>query len=188
MQAGTLPSVPGIPQLIQQSSSSIHFKWTEPFDNGGSQIVEYQILITKVSDNTTTMKTIINSNEFDFNIAQGMIAGNQYQFKIRAKNYYTHYYSLGDLAPWSAVVNFYSSDLPQSVPQLSFTNRTKTDATITWSHLASQSLTGYSTIAPYYLLWVDDCNGGSISNLLVNSTTALSYQITNMPPGSKCNF
>ena len=47
---------------------------------------------------------------------------------------------------------------------------------------------GYSTIDPYYLLWLDDCNGGSFSNLLVNSTTTISYLLSNVVPGSTCRF
>lgn len=117
-----------------------------------------------------------------------MLAGNEYRFKIRAKNFYTHYYNLGDLAPWGAENTFYSSDLPQTVKELTFTNRTKTDATIVWEHLSSQALKGYSTIDPFYLLWVDDCQGGAITNLLVNSTTTVKYTISNIPPGSVCRF
>ena len=41
-----------------------------------------------------------------------MITGSKYKFKIRAKNFYTHYYGLGDSAPWGAEAIFYSSDLP----------------------------------------------------------------------------
>lgn len=117
-----------------------------------------------------------------------MVAGSKYKFKIRAKNFYTHYYSLGELAPWGAEAIFYSSDLPQTVSELTFTDRTKTDATIHWVHLSSESLKGYSTIDPSYLLWVDDCQGGALSNLLVNSTTILEYTISNIPPGSICRF
>jgi hypothetical protein len=54
--------------------------------------------------------------------------------------------------------------------------------------LESELLKGYSTIEPYYLLWVDDCQGGQMTNLLVNSTSILSYTISNIPPGSICRF
>lgn len=112
MSAGTLPSAPGTPQLVVQSSKQIHFTWSEPFDNGGAQIVEYEILITLVTDNSETSKTIINSNEYDFTPGEGMIPGSEYKFKVKAKNYFTHYYSMGDSAPWGAEAVFFSSDLP----------------------------------------------------------------------------
>ena len=92
MQAGTLPSAPSIPKIVKQSSEQIHFTWSEPFDNGGAQIVEYEILINKVSTGLKTSRTIINSNEYDFTPEEGMVAGNEYKFKIRSKNFYTHYY------------------------------------------------------------------------------------------------
>jgi hypothetical protein len=83
--------------------------------------------------------------------------------KLRAKNFYTNYYSLGNLSPWSAESTFYSSDLPQPVPTMYFSDRTKTDATIHWAHLTSEADLGFSTINVYYLLWIDDCAGGPFS-------------------------
>jgi hypothetical protein len=102
-------------------------------------------------------KTIINSLQYDFTIAEGMEPGKNYTFKIRAKNFYTHYYSLGDSSPWGASALFFSSDLPQPVSILTFDGRTKTDATIHWTLHTVASDKGYSTIDPYYLLWVDNC-------------------------------
>jgi hypothetical protein len=46
-----------------------------------------------VADGSVSYKTIINSNEYDFNIDEGLLKGNEYRFKVRAKNFYTHYYS-----------------------------------------------------------------------------------------------
>lgn len=86
------------------------------------------------------------------------------------------------------MAKFYSSDLPRKTPELTFTDRTSTGATINWSLLTNPEDFGFSTISPYYLLWVDDCQGSSITNLLVNSTTQTSYSISNIPPGSICNF
>lgn len=122
--------------------------------------------------------------------AEGLIAGTEYHFKTRAKNFFTHYYSKGDLSPWSATSVFYSSNLPETVQYLSFPAeyRLKTGAKIEWQHLDSEEKKGFSTIDVYYLLWVDDCQGGSIDNLLVNSTTIVDHTVTNIPPGSTCRF
>ena len=35
-----------------------------------------------------------------------------------------------------------------------------TDVTILWNLLTTEELKGYSTIDPFYLLWIDDCKGG----------------------------
>jgi len=112
----------------------------------------------------------------------------KYTVNLQAYNFYTTFYNLDASSPWSPVATFYSSDLPQSTPQLSFTDRTSTGATINWSLLTNPLAKGYSTIDPYYLLWVDDCQGSSITNLLVNSTSETSYAISNIPPGSVCKF
>jgi UDP:flavonoid glycosyltransferase YjiC (YdhE family) len=173
---------------VVQSSKQILFNWEEPFDNGGYDIVEFEIQIEKVDGNEVFTKTIINSNEFDFVAEEGMLPGYEYHIKLRAKNFYTHYYSLGDLSPWSAVSIFYSSDLPQTVSELTFTDRTKTGAIIHWEHLQSEKEKGYSTIELFYQLWVDDCNGSPIKYLVVNSTSILEYEITNIPPGQTCRF
>ena len=118
-------------------------------------------------------KTIINALSYDFTVGEGMLSGKSYTFKIRAKNFYTHYYSLGNLSPYGAGSLFYSSDLPQTVSELTFSGRTKTDATVHWSLHTSDQDKGYSVIDPYYLLWVDNCQGGPITNLLVNSTSTI---------------
>ncbi len=46
MRAGQLPTAPGQPLLLSQSSSLISFSWQQPFDNGGTEIDEYELLIT----------------------------------------------------------------------------------------------------------------------------------------------
>lgn len=107
---------------------------------------------------------------------------------MRAKNFYTKYFSL--LAPYGPVSTFYSSILPKPVSKLTYSvaSRTKTDVVVDWQLHSNAEDKGYSTIDPYYMLWVDDCNGSSISNLLVNSTSTVSYHLSNVVPGSTCRF
>lgn len=118
-----------------------------------------------------------------------MVAGHEYSIKVRAKNYYTNFYDLD--GPYSGASTFYSSDLPKTVESgLSYdiSTRTKTDATISWTLHTDPAFKGYSTIDPYYLLWMDDCHGGLFSTLLVNSTSTDSFTISSMIPGSICHF
>lgn len=65
-----------------------------------------------MADGDEQSKTIINALFYDYTPAEGMVPGREYRFKVRAKNFYTHYYSVGDLSPWGAESTFFSSDLP----------------------------------------------------------------------------
>lgn len=112
MIAGTLPTAPSIPTIIDQSSSKITFSWVEPFDNGGTEILQYEILITMSQDGSQVSKIITNSKVYEFNFKEGLISGRQYLFKVRARNFYTNYFNKAQFAPWSAEATFYSSDLP----------------------------------------------------------------------------
>lgn len=75
MMSGTTPSSPGAPILISQSSKLIDFYWNEPFDNGGTSITSYQINILRVIDSTLKTVKVINSNEYQFSISEGLVAG-----------------------------------------------------------------------------------------------------------------
>lgn len=130
MIASTLPSAPGTPTLIQQSSTIIEFSWTQPYDNGGSEIKEYQIVITNLANNKEIKASVIGSTMFAFDSTQGLVAGNSYSVKIRAYNFYSTFYNMDASCPYSPVATFYASDLPSFIPQLSFTDRTSTDATV----------------------------------------------------------
>jgi hypothetical protein len=112
MMPGTLPSAPGAPEKIVQSSKQIKFSWQAPLDSGGSTVQEYEILITRVSDSVTDTKFVINAKEYDFKPDFGLLPGQVYSIKIRATNFYTNYFNYGSQAPWSASSIFYSSDLP----------------------------------------------------------------------------
>lgn len=78
MRAGQLPSMPGPLQLVLQNNELIHFKWKEPFDNGGSEVQDYDVLITRVTDSTQTMINVVNTREFQYTPADGLMAGFEY--------------------------------------------------------------------------------------------------------------
>lgn len=141
-----------------------------------------------MSDSETTIISVVDSLEFSFTAAEGLVASEEYHIRVRAKNFFTEYYAL--TGPWGAESTFYSSVLPQAVQSLSFdpSTRTKTDATISWQLHTDAVDKGYSTIDVYYMLWVDDCRGGLFTNNLVNSTTDTSYTISNIVPGTVCRF
>ena len=160
MMCGTLPSSPGAPLLISQSSSLIYFYWNEPFDNGGTSITSYEVQILRVLDSDLKTFTVINSNEYVFDSVLGLLPGYEYQVKLRATNYITEYFSLAG-GTWSPTITFYSSNLPKKVTSLTYTGLSKTGATLQWALFTSQADKGYSTTDPVYLLQMDDCKNGA---------------------------
>lgn len=148
-------------------------------------------MINESATLTSFSKIVVNTNTFEFIASEGLVSGTEYKVKVRARNFYTQYYSEHESAPWSATSTFYSSNLPEPVQTLTFRDRSKTGATIAWDHHTTEAQRGFSTIDVFYLLYVDNCKSSehaTISNMLVNSTTATDYTVTNMPPGSTCRF
>jgi len=60
------------------------------------------------------MKTIVNSLKYNFVKAEGLLSKREYSFRVRAKNYYTNYFT--KVGTWSAASIFFSSDLPKPIP------------------------------------------------------------------------
>ena len=91
-------------------------------------------------------------NVFLFDASKGLVAGFEYTLRARVHTYTTDYYSLINI--WSAAGTFYSSDLPATVLSTSFvyTGLSKTDVTLNWALLSSDSAKGYSTTLPVYTL------------------------------------
>ncbi len=110
----------------------LYFNWTEPFDNGGSEIQDYDVLIKRVIDNEETSFNVVNAKNFKYTALHGLLAGHEYRIKVRAKNFFTEYFS--QLAPFSAVTTFFTSVLPKPVKKLSYdiASRTKTDVVVDW--------------------------------------------------------
>ena len=84
-------------------------------------------------DSEVILISVVNSDKFNFTATDGLVAGREYSIKVRAKNYYTNYYAVD--GPYSGSSTFYSSNVPETVPGLSYdvSTRTKTDATISWT-------------------------------------------------------
>lgn len=181
MMSGTTVSAPGIPTLVEQSSTSISVEWEEPFDNGGTSITEYELTWTKVSDSGTTVFSIVNANSHTFTTSDGLVAGEEYTAVVVASNYVTEYFSLTSTS--SATGTFYSSDNPSAVTDLSASSLTKTDVTLNWSLHSAAADQGYSTTDPTYRLEMDDCNGGAFGIVLNQDSTSTSFDIEGMTPG-----
>lgn len=188
MMAGTIPTAPSSPQMISQSNLKLEFYWNEPYDNGGTSITSYEVEVLRVSDSNVQSITVINSNRYTYSSAVlGFRAGEEYQIRIRARNFITEYYLLTGI--WSATSTFYSSVLPQTISSgLTYDSLSKVGATIRWALHTSASEKGYSTTIPVYTLEMDDCRNGPFSNVLLTTTAATSYTISSMTPGILCRF
>ena len=124
----------------------------------------YEIEISKMQD-SSVLSTIYLSQDtdvtdmdtFTFDASKGLDPGYEYIIRARAHTYTTDYYGLE--SSWGATATFYSSNLPEAVSTDAFTfsGVSKTDVTIEWALLASDSAKGYSTTAPVYTLQVDLC-------------------------------
>jgi hypothetical protein len=54
--------------------------------------------------------------------------------------------------------------------------------------LSSDLLKGYSTTILVYTLEIDDCKNGAFSHVLLVTTSATSYTISNLTPGITCRY
>lgn len=75
MICGSGASSPGTPSLASQSPYIIDLVWTEPYDNGGTEIESYTLEITDLIANNVLTFTIIDSLEFHFESSNGLISG-----------------------------------------------------------------------------------------------------------------
>ena len=79
--------------------------------------------------------SVINSNKYAFTSSNGLVAGKEYKVRVRANNFITEYYSTS--SDWSAISTFYSSILPKTVTDLTYSSLTKTGTVLSWSLLTA---------------------------------------------------
>ncbi len=182
MMVGTSPSAPGKPSVTVMYPTEVHIAWAEPFDNGGSAITSYTLTITKTSDSSTQVFTIVDAEEFNFNSDTSIIAGTQYSVVVKANNFVTDYF-VAKTGTSSASASFSTSVLPISVPTLTVSSVTRSSATVSWSLLTTDDQKGYSTSDVIYILEADDGKGGEYY-VINSSTTDTSKALTGVTPGT----
>jgi hypothetical protein len=188
MICGSGTSSPGTPRLISQSSSIIDLAWTEPYDNGGTEILSYTLEIIDLISSTVLTFNIIDSLEFHFEVSNGLVKGTQYQARVYANNFVTNYvFTTPVLSTYSGELKFFTSELVENVPVLTSSSITMTSAIIQWNLLLTQEEQGFSTSALVYYLQVDNGRGGLMQSLFT-TTTANSYTLTGVTPGSTLRF
>lgn len=79
MMCGIGCSAPTTPTLITQTPIDIVIQWSEPYDNGGTEITSYTVEFTDLIAVNTLTFTVIDSLSFDFNLQNGLVSGTQYQ-------------------------------------------------------------------------------------------------------------
>ena len=81
------PSEPGKPTLISSTSNTITFNWTYSEDNGGCNILEYEIYYKSGSDSEfSSLATITNIYELEYSHTITSSSSNEFLYKVRAKN------------------------------------------------------------------------------------------------------
>lgn len=136
MICGSGASSPGTPFLISQSPYLIELRWTEPYDNGGTEIVSYTLEITDIIANNVLTFTIIDSLQFSFDSSTGLVSGTQYQARVYANNFVTQTYP-AVLSSWSGDLFYFTSEVVTKLPTLSATSVTITSAVINWNLLTT---------------------------------------------------
>lgn len=83
--AGT-PSAPGRPTYTNVSPTSVTVNWAAPSNTAGSAIREYAVARSIGSTVNTTEVTTLTGNTNQSRTFTGLIPGEQYTFRIRARN------------------------------------------------------------------------------------------------------
>lgn len=79
------PSKPGAPEPEDWSANHVELKWTEPPSDGGAPITGY---IVEMKDKYSPMweKAIETTSSKPTAIVNGLVEGNEYQFRVIALN------------------------------------------------------------------------------------------------------
>ena len=82
-----MPDIPGTPQLVSQSRTSITISWSAPSSDGGSPITAYEILWNGGSGSTfISIATHTDLENLQYTRDAGLEAGTVYEFKVVAVN------------------------------------------------------------------------------------------------------
>jgi titin len=81
------PSKPGIPTLISKTSNTINFKWKYSDDNGGCNILEYEIYYKTSNDSGfTSLATITDIYHLQYSHIITSTSTDEISYYVRAKN------------------------------------------------------------------------------------------------------
>lgn len=118
MMCGQGTSQPGTPLIASLTPYLVSIYWTDPYDNGGTDISSYTVEFTDLIAVSTTTFSVIDSNEFDFALSNGLKSGTQYEVRVYANNFITDTYP-AVVSQWSAYLYFFTSTIVPVPPSLS---------------------------------------------------------------------
>jgi hypothetical protein len=110
------PSSPGFNDLSASSTGVVHVNIAGPSDDGGANIIGYQVQWAKNSSFTSGLQYSnrgTGTDDLDFNVT-GLDAGTTYYFRVAARNAVTN--AAGTTGPFSAVQSLTPSG-PPSAPR-----------------------------------------------------------------------
>ena len=167
------PSSPLNLKIERQSSSKIELSWKEPLDNGGLPMTSYEINIE--DNNGLIKKEEISDTSFSF--TEGIEAGKEYNFKVRAINKYANEKREENKYKWSEIKKGYSMNIPSSVQNLQINDYDRYKGKLTWTSLSTEIEKGYSNNIEYilYIRYNNNNNFKEILNTLNSNDNNNNY-------------
>ena len=177
--ADTIPQPPSSFTTDSQSTSSITISWTEPADNGGDPITDYEIDWDQgATTNSYTPLVSTTSGTRTHTISGLTIAGEVYKFKVRAVN------SVGTSVD-SAEYQVIGASLPNKPTTLvrDDTSTTKTQVSFSWSAPVDN---GGSSIIDYEVE-MDD-NNDNVYSVVATGIGSTAHIETGLSAGNAYRF
>ena len=84
--AATLPGVPGTPTRLTSTLTSLTLQWTEPVDNGGDPIRDYEVFWDQ-GLGASLVSLGLTGGLRTFTPAYTLVTGTTYRFRVKAINY-----------------------------------------------------------------------------------------------------
>ena len=142
--AASVPDPPTGLTKVSTSKTSVAFSWTEPSNNGGSVVTDYQIEWDAgnpaLADSAFTILSATSYTVSSFSVTSGLTTGTSYRFRVRTLN------DAGLSEPSSPLFSIYAATAPvaPSTPTVSFQN--EETITIVWvepTDTGGLPITGY---------------------------------------------
>ena len=177
LKVTTLASVPAAPTTLTTPSittTGASLGWTAPTDNGGANITDYKVEISRDGNTWTTVPRTPSTSRSQ-NIT-GLAPGTTYQVKVSALN--SAGFSL-------ALAGSFKTDAttPSAISNLAASKITGTGLSLTWNLPATN---GGSDLTDYSVLV--SSNGTSFTTISHTASNKLSFAVTNLAAGTKYWF
>jgi hypothetical protein len=177
LKVTTLAGVPAAPTALTTPSITTigaSLGWTAPTDNGGANITDYKVEISRDGNTWTTVPRTASTSRSQ-NIT-GLAPGTTYQVKVSALN--TAGFSQALTGSFKTVAT-----TPSAISNLAASKITGTGLSLTWNLPATN---GGSDLTDYSVLV--SSNGTSFTAISHTASNLLAFAVTNLSAGTKYWF